>query len=48
MQQYLKRQGVNFNTPYNPYIKGAIIERFGGTLKTGIYKYFTKITYTFS
>jgi transposase InsO family protein len=28
VQQYLKRQGVNFHTNHNPDIKGAVIERF--------------------
>ena len=42
VQQYLKRQGVNFHTTHNPDIKGAIIERFNRTLKTKMYKYFTK------
>ena len=44
VQQYLKQQGVNFRTTHNPDIKGAIIERFNKTLKTEMYKYFTKIT----
>ena len=39
VQQYLKRQGVNF---HNPDIKGADIERFNKSLKTRIFKYFTK------
>jgi hypothetical protein len=28
VQQYLKRQGVNFHMTHNPDIKGAVIERF--------------------
>ena len=40
--RYLKQQGVNFYTTHNPDIKGAIIERFNRTLKTKMYKYFTK------
>jgi len=28
VQQYPKRQWVNFHTSHDPYIKGAIIERF--------------------
>ena len=49
VQQYLKRQGVSFHTTHNPDIKGAIIERFNRTLKTRMYKYFTKNnTYRFS
>ena len=42
VQRYLKQQGVNFHTTHNPDIKGAIIERFNRTLKTKMYKYFTK------
>ena len=42
VQQYLKRQGVSFHTTHNPDIKGAIIERFNRTLKTRMFKYFTK------
>jgi len=42
VRQYLKSQDVNFHTTYNPDIKGAIIECFNRTLKTNIYKYFTK------
>jgi transposase InsO family protein len=41
-QQYLKRQGVSFHTTHNPDIKGAIIVRFNRTLKTRMYKYYTK------
>jgi hypothetical protein len=40
--QYLKRQGVNFHMTHNPDIKGAVIERFNKSLKTRMYKYFTK------
>ena len=42
VQQYLKRQGVDFHTTHNPDIKGAVIERFNRTLKTKMYKHFTK------
>ena len=42
VRQYLKSQDVNFHTTQNPDIKGAIIERFDRTLKTKMYKYFTK------
>ena len=42
VQQYLKRQEANFHTTHNHDIKGAIIERFNRTLKTRMYKYFTK------
>ena len=42
MQQYLKRQGVNFHTTHNPDIKGAVIERFNKSLKSRMFKYFTK------
>jgi transposase InsO family protein len=46
VQKYLKRQGVNFHATHNPDTKGAIIGRFNRTLKTKMYKYFTKITHT--
>jgi len=46
VQQYLKCKGIIFHTNHNPDIKGAIIERFKRTLKTKMYKYFTKITHT--
>jgi len=42
VQQCLKRQGVNFHTTHNPDIKGAIIERVDRTLKTKMYKCYTK------
>jgi transposase InsO family protein len=42
VQQYLKRQGVDFHTAHNPDIKWAVTERFNRTLKTKMYKYFTK------
>jgi transposase InsO family protein len=42
VQQYLKRQRVDFHTTHNPDIKGALIERFHRTLKTKMYKYFAK------
>ena len=42
VQQYLKRQGVDFHTAHNPDIKWAVIERFNRTLKTKMYKFFTK------
>jgi len=42
VQQYLKRQGVGFHTTHNPYIKGAIVERFQNITKTRIFKYFIK------
>ena len=42
VQQYLKRQGVNFNTTHSPDIKGAVIERLNKSLKTRMYKDFTK------
>ena len=37
VQQYLKRQGVSFNTTHNPDIKGVVIERFNISLKTRMY-----------
>jgi len=46
VQQYLKRQGVNFHTTHNPDIKGAVIGRFNKSLKTRMYKYCTKTTHT--
>jgi len=42
VQQYLKRQRVNFHTTHNPDIKFAVIEHFIKSLKTRMYKYFTK------
>jgi transposase InsO family protein len=42
VQKYLKREGVEFHTTHNPDIKGAVIERFNRTLKTKMYKFFTK------
>lgn len=42
VQKYLKSQGVSFHTTHNPDIKGAVIERFNKSLKTRMYKYFTK------
>jgi hypothetical protein len=44
VQQYLQREGVQFHTTRNPDIKGAVIERFNRTLKTRIYKFFTKFS----
>jgi len=41
LSNYLKRQGVDFHTN-NPDIKGAAIELFTRTLKTKMYKYFTR------
>jgi transposase InsO family protein len=42
VQQYLKSQRADFRTTHNLDIKGAVIERFNRTLKTKMYKYFTK------
>jgi transposase InsO family protein len=42
VQQYLKRQGVSFHKTHNPDINGAVIERFNKSLKTRMFKYFTK------
>jgi len=42
VQQHLKRQGVDFHTTHNPGIIAAVFERFNRTLKTKMYKYFTK------
>jgi len=41
VQQYLKRQGVDFHTTHNPDINRAVIERFNRTLKTKMCKYFS-------
>jgi len=41
VQQYLKRQGINFHTTQNSDIKVAVIERFNKSLKTTMFKYFT-------
>jgi hypothetical protein len=42
VQRYLKQQGVQFHTTHNPDIKGAVIERFNRTLKSKMYRYFTR------
>jgi len=42
VQQYLKRQGVSFHTTHNPDIKGAIVEDFQRSVKSRMYKFFTK------
>ena len=42
VKQYPKRQGINFHTTHNPDIKGAVIESFNKSLKTRMFKYFTK------
>jgi transposase InsO family protein len=42
VQQFLIRQGVDFHTTHNLDIKGAVIEGFNRTLKTKMFKYFTK------
>jgi hypothetical protein len=44
VQQYLQHEGVQFHTTHNPDIKGAVIERFNRTLKTRMYKYFTRFS----
>jgi transposase InsO family protein len=44
VQQYLERKGVDFHTSHVLDIKGAAIERFNRTLKTRMYKYFTKFS----
>jgi hypothetical protein len=40
----LQREGVQFHTTHNPDIKGVIIERFNRTLKTRMYKFFTRFS----
>jgi transposase InsO family protein len=42
VEQFFKFKGADFHTTHNPDIKGAVIERFNRTLKTKIFKYFTK------
>ena len=39
---FLSNQGVKFYTTNNPDIKASLVERFNRTLKTKMYKYFTK------
>lgn len=41
-QQYLKREGIDFFTTYNEEIKASVVERFNRTLKTKMWKYFTR------
>jgi transposase InsO family protein len=48
VQRYLKNQVIEFHTTHIPDIKCALIETFNRTLKSKIYKYFTKhITYRY-
>jgi transposase InsO family protein len=42
VQRYLKQKGMHFHTTHNPDIKGAVIERFNRTLKSKMYRYFTR------
>jgi len=42
VQQFLKGQGVNFHTTHNPDIKGAVTVCFNTSLKTRMFKYFSK------
>ena len=42
VQRFLKQHGVSFHTKHNPNIKAAVFERFNRTLKTKMYKYFTR------
>lgn len=42
VQRFLKQHGVSFHTTHNPDVKAAVIERFNRTLKTKMYKYFTR------
>ena len=42
VQQYVKHHGLNYYMTHNPDIKGAVIERINKSLKTRMYKYFTK------
>ena len=41
-QQYLKKKKVHFFTTYNEEMKASIVERFNRTLKTKMWKYFTR------
>ena len=41
-QQYLKSQSIEFFTTYNEEIKACVVEQFNRTLKTKMWKYFTR------
>lgn len=41
-QQFLKKNGIDFFTTHNEETKASIVERFNRTLKTRIWRYFTK------
>ena len=41
-QQFLKKQGISFFTTYNEEIKASVVERFNRTLKSKMWKYFTR------
>ena len=42
VQDFLKKEGIEFFTTYNEEIKASVVERFNRTLKTKMWKYFTK------
>ena len=42
LQQFLKTQGIDYFTTYNEEIKASIVEQFNRTLKSKMWKYFTK------
>ena len=42
VQGFFKKEGVDFFTTYNEEIKAYVVERFNRTLKTKMWKYFTK------
>ena len=42
VQKYIKRQRVSFHMTQNLDIQGSVIERFEKSLKTTMFKYFTK------
>lgn len=41
-QTFLKQQGIHFFTTHNEETKASIVERFNRTLKTKMWRYFTK------
>jgi len=40
-QSMLRRRGIKFYTSENEVFKAAVVERFNGTLKTKMFRYFT-------
>ena len=41
-QQFLKNHGIHYFTTWNEEIKASVVEQFNRTLKTKMWKYFTK------